>query len=41
MRHYGVPEKITRIIGNAYVWMTCRVVCGRQLTDAYQVKIGV
>ena len=38
LRHFGVPEKITSIIRNSYRGKTCRVVCGRQLTDAFQVK---
>ena len=41
LRHYGVPEKITSIIKNSYSGMTCRVVYGRQLTDAFQVNTGV
>ena len=41
LRHYGVPEKITSIIRNSYSRMTCTVVCGRQLTDAFQVNTGV
>ena len=41
LRHYNVPEKITSIIINSYSGMTCRVVCGCQLTDAFQVKTGV
>ena len=41
LRHYGIPEKITRIIKESYRDMTCRVVHGQQLTDAFQVKTGV
>lgn len=41
LRHYGVPEKITTIIKNSYEGMTCRVVHGKQLTDAFQVNTGV
>jgi hypothetical protein len=41
LRHYGIPEKITNIIRNSYEGMTCRVVHGRQLTRAFQVKTGV
>ena len=40
-RRHGIPEKITSIIRNSYSGMTCRVVCGRQLTDAFRVKTGV
>ena len=41
IRRDGVPEKITNIIRNSYSGMTYRVVCGRQLTDAFQVNTGV
>lgn len=41
LRHYGVPAKITNIIRNSYEGMTCRVVHGQQLTDAFQVRTGV
>ena len=40
-RHYGIPEKITKIIRNSYEGMTCRVVLRRQLIDALDVKTGV
>ncbi|KAK7109158.1 hypothetical protein V1264_013249 [Littorina saxatilis] len=41
LRHHGVPEKITNIIRNSYEGLTCRVVHGCQLTDAFQVGTGV
>ena len=41
LRHYGVPEKITNIIRKSYEGMTCRIVHGRQLTDAFEVRTGV
>ena len=41
LRLYGVPEKITNIIRNSYEGMTCRVIHGNQVTDAFQVKTGV
>ena len=41
LRHYGVPQKIVDIIRNSYEGMTCRVVHGQQVTDAFQVKTGV
>uniref|UniRef100_A0AAV2LFI9 Rho-GAP domain-containing protein n=1 Tax=Knipowitschia caucasica TaxID=637954 RepID=A0AAV2LFI9_KNICA len=41
LRHYGVPEKITNIIRKSYEGMTCRIVHGRQLTDAFGVRTGV
>ena len=40
LRHYRVPETIIWIFRNSCGGMTCRVVCGRQLTDAFQVKTG-
>ena len=41
LRHYGIPEKIPSIIRNSCSGITCRVACGCQLTDAFQVKTGV
>ena len=41
LRHYGVSEKLTNIIRNSYDGLTCRVVHGCQLTDAFQVLTGV
>ena len=41
LRHYGVPEKITNIIRNSYEGLSCRVVHGQQLTDAFPVETGV
>ena len=41
LRHYGIPEEITNIIRNSYEGMTCRVVHGRQLTDAFDVSTEV
>lgn len=38
---YGVPEKITRIIRNSYEGMTCRVVHGGKLTEAFHIRTGV
>ena len=40
-RHYDVPEKINSIIRNSYKGMEYRVVCGLQLTDAFEVQSGV
>ncbi|EDO31109.1 predicted protein, partial [Nematostella vectensis] len=37
----GVPEKITNIIRKSNEGMTCRVVHGRQLTDAFEIRTGV
>ncbi|XP_052242511.1 uncharacterized protein LOC127852600 [Dreissena polymorpha] len=36
MRHYRVPKKITNIIRKSYEGMTCRIVHGRQHTDAFE-----
>uniref|UniRef100_A0AAV2J1Z3 Reverse transcriptase domain-containing protein n=1 Tax=Knipowitschia caucasica TaxID=637954 RepID=A0AAV2J1Z3_KNICA len=41
LRHYGVPEKITNIIRKSYEGTTCRIVHGRQPTDAFGVRTGV
>ena len=41
LRHYGVPEEMTKIIKNLYEGLTCRVVHGNQLTDAFPVRTGV
>ena len=41
LRHYGVPEKITNIIRNSCSGMACKLVCGRQLKDAFQVNTRV
>ena len=38
LRHYRIPGKITNIIRNSYKGMTCRVVDGWQLTDAFEVR---
>ena len=41
LRYYGVPPKIVNIIRNSYEGMTCRVVHGGQLTEAFEVRTGV
>ncbi|VDP62525.1 unnamed protein product [Schistosoma curassoni] len=41
LRHYGVPEKIVKIIRNSYDGLQCKVVHRGQLTDAFQVRTGV
>ena len=41
LRHYGVPEEMTDMIRNLYDGLTCRVVHGNQLTDAFPVRTGV
>ncbi|VDO86247.1 unnamed protein product [Schistosoma mattheei] len=41
LRYYGVPEKIVNIIRNSYDGLQCKVVHEGQLTDAFQVRIGV
>ena len=35
LRHYGIQEKIANIIRNSNEGMTCRVVPGQQLVDAF------
>ena len=41
LRHYGVPTKIVTIIRNSYEGLTCKVVHGGQLSEAFQVRTGV
>ena len=41
MRHFGVPEKIAKIIKNTYEGLTCRVIHKNQLTDAFDIRTGV
>ena len=41
LRHFGVPEKITKIIKNTYEGLTCRVIHKNQLTDAFDIRTGV
>ena len=41
MRHYGIPELITKIVRNSYEEMSCRVAHGKELTDSFQVLTGV
>ena len=41
LRHYGVPEEMTDMIRNLYDGLTCRVVHGNQLTDAFPIRTGV
>ncbi|VDP59032.1 unnamed protein product [Schistosoma curassoni] len=38
LRHFGVPEKIVNIIRNLYDGLQCKVVHGRQMTDAFQTS---
>ncbi|XP_052280867.1 uncharacterized protein LOC127878381 [Dreissena polymorpha] len=41
LRHYGVPGKITNIIRMSYEEMTCRIIHGRQLMSALEVRTSV
>lgn len=41
LRHYGVPAKIVDIIKNSYEGLSCKVIHGGQLTEAFQVITGV
>lgn len=39
--HYGLLDKITKIISNTYKKMSCRVIQGGQTTYDFQVQIHV
>ncbi|VDO50534.1 unnamed protein product [Schistosoma margrebowiei] len=41
LRHYGVPQKIVNIIQSSYDGLHCKIGHGRQLTNSFEVKIGV
>ena len=41
LRHYGVPDKIVKIIRNSYKGRTCRVELQGQLSDSFEVRTGV
>ncbi|VDP23754.1 unnamed protein product [Schistosoma margrebowiei] len=41
LRHYGVSEKIVKIIRNSFDGLQCKVVHRGQLTDAFQVRTRV
>ena len=41
LRHEGIQLKIPNIIRNSYEGMSCRVVHGQQLTDAFQIRTRV
>ena len=40
MKHYGIPEKIIRIIQNTYDGASCRVVHRGQLSEPFEVLTG-
>lgn len=40
MRHYGIPDKIVRIVKSTYDGATCRVVHEGQLSEAFEVVTG-
>nr|XP_006821756.1 PREDICTED: uncharacterized protein LOC102803864 [Saccoglossus kowalevskii] len=40
MKHYGIPHEITNLVRNSYEGLSCRVIHGGQLTDAFNVKTG-
>jgi len=37
MKHYGMPDKLVRIIQNMYPGATCRVVHCGQLSEAFEL----
>ena len=41
LRHYGIPEKMTRLIKNSYEDMNCQVVHQGKLSKKFEVKAGV
>ena len=41
LRHYGIPDKIVRVIRALYENFECRVAHNNKLSDNFQVKSGV
>nr|CAX82477.1 Retrovirus-related Pol polyprotein [Schistosoma japonicum] len=41
LRQYGVPKKLVNIIRNSYNGLQCKIMHGRQLTDAFPIRTGV
>ncbi|XP_028649227.2 LOW QUALITY PROTEIN: uncharacterized protein LOC114645554 [Erpetoichthys calabaricus] len=41
LQHYGIPAKVVNLIKSSYEGITCRVIHGGQLTNSFQVKMGV
>ena len=41
LRHYGIPDKIVRVIRALYENFECRVAHNNKLSDTFQVKSGV
>ena len=41
LRHYGIPSKITNIIKMLYSNFSAQVICGNELSEAFQVTTGV
>ena len=41
LRHYGVPEKFLSLIHCTYQGMTCKVAHAGQLSESFEVRIGV
>ena len=41
LRHYGIPDKIVRVIRALYENFECRVAHKNKLSDNFQVKSGV
>ena len=41
LRHYGVPERIISLIQCTYEDMNCKIAHAGQLSESFEVKIGV
>ena len=41
IRQYGIPEKFVTLVCHTYEGMKCKVAHGRQLSDSFEMKIGV
>ena len=41
LRHYGIPDKIVRVIRALYENIECKVAHNNKLSDTFQVKSGV
>ncbi|KAK2174671.1 hypothetical protein NP493_781g00020 [Ridgeia piscesae] len=41
LRHYGITEKLVKVIKSSYEGTGCRVIHGGQLTNHFEVKTGV
>ena len=41
LRHYGIPKKYVEIIQTSYENLSCKVIHGAQLTEAFGIQTGV